>query len=74
MEIQRYNEDIQQQLNSSPEVGDVYIPKASTFSNDILKITSVEDDGKMFGCKNYNFISMNFVETDRRRILSESIT
>ena len=68
MEIQRYNEDIQQQLNSSPEVGDVYVPKASTFSNDILKITSVEDNGKVFGCKRYNFISMNFVETDRNRI------
>lgn len=68
MEIQRYNEDIQRQLNSSPEVGDVYIPKASTFSNDILKITSIEDDGKVFGCKRYNFISMNFVETDRNRI------
>lgn len=68
MEIQRYNEDIQRQLNSSPEVGDVYIPKASTFSNDILKITSVGDNGKVFGCKRYNFISMNFVETDRNRI------
>ena len=68
MEIQRYNEDIQRQLNSSPEVGDVYIPKASTFSSDILKITSVEDNGKVFGCKRYNFISMNFVETDRNRI------
>ena len=68
MEIQRYNEDIQQQLNSDPEIGDVYIPKASTFSNDILKITSIEDDGEAFGCKRYSFISMNFVETDRNRI------
>lgn len=68
MEIQRYNEDIQQQLNSSPEVGDVYIPKASTFSSDIFKITSIEDDGKVFGCKRYSFVSMNFVETDRNRI------
>ena len=68
MEIQRYNEDIQQKLNSSPEIGDVYIPKASTFSNDILKITSVGDNGKVFGCKRYSFVSMNFVETDRNRI------
>ena len=57
MEIQRYNEDIQR-----------YIPKASTFSNDILKITSVEDNDKVFGCKRYSFVSMNFVETDRNRI------
>lgn len=48
MEIQRYNEDIQRQLNSSPEIGDVYIPKASTFSSNIFKITSIEDDGKVF--------------------------
>ena len=68
MEIQRYNEDIQQQLNSSPAVGDVYIPKPSTFSSDIFKITSIEDDGKVFGCKRYSFVSMNFVETDRNRI------
>lgn len=66
MEIQRYNEDIQQQLNSSLEVGDVYIPKASTFSDDILKIIS--KDNETFGCLRYDFKSKSFVETDRNRI------
>ena len=66
MEIQRYNGDIQQQLNSSPEVGDVYIPKASTFSDDILKIIS--KDNETFGCLRYDFKSKSFVETQRNRI------
>ena len=67
MEIQRYNEDIQQQLNSSPEIGDVYIPKISTFSNDILKIISIEDN-EAFGCLQYDFKSQSFIETQRNRI------
>ena len=66
MEIQRYNEDIQQQLNSSPEIGDVYIPKASTFSDDILKIIS--KDNETFGYLRYDFSSKSFIETDRNRI------
>lgn len=67
MEIQRYNEDIQQQLNSSPAVGDVYIPKISTYSGDILKIISIEDNG-IFGCLCYDFASIRFIETDRNKI------
>ena len=67
MEIQRYNEDIQQQLNSFPGIGDVYIPKPSTFSGDILRITSIEDN-ETFGCSRYDFKSKSFIETKRNKI------
>lgn len=67
MEIQRYNEDILQQLNSAPEVGDVYIPKTFTYSGDILRIVSIDDNG-VYGCLRYDFKSRSFIETDRNKI------
>lgn len=66
-EMQRYNSDLIQQMNSVPEVGDVYIPKSLTHSGDILKIISVEDNGT-FGCLRYDFKTRKFVETERNKI------
>lgn len=66
-EMQRYNKDLIQQMNSVPEVGDVYIPKSLTHSGDILKIISVEDNGT-FGCLRYDFKTKKFVETERNKI------
>ena len=65
--MQRYNSDLIQQMNSVPEVGDVYIPKSLTHSGDILKIISVEDNGT-FGCLRYDFKTRKFVETERNKI------